>query len=88
MCKTMTQTIKSLKGFVQKISNVSPAADEVLLYRGHSNRSEYKLIPSVLRDDASNKNEYAILRELVSSHPHEFNSDSTTSPSISLKMPC
>ncbi|MBF0373610.1 MAG: FRG domain-containing protein [Alphaproteobacteria bacterium] len=74
----MTPTIASLNEFIQKIISVSPATNEVLLYRGHSNRSKCKLLPSVLRTEKLKNKECAILRELVSSHPEEFNSDYTT----------
>jgi hypothetical protein len=74
----MSQTITSLTGFVRKIRDVKPAADEVLLYRGHSNRREFKLVPSVLREDRYRNAEHTILRELVASHPSEFASDTST----------
>ncbi|AVS93785.1 hypothetical protein C8246_20815 [Paracidovorax avenae] len=74
----MTQTIASLEGYVRKIRSVTPANDEVLLYRGHSNRRAYKLIPSLLREDKYEKAEHRILRELVASHPSEFSTDATT----------
>lgn len=74
----MTQTISSLEGFVRKIRNVTPAGDEVLLYRGHSNRLEYKLVPSLLREDRFRNAEHAILRELVATQPTEFETDRST----------
>ncbi len=74
----MTQTISSLEGFVRKIRNVKPEHDEVLIYRGHSNRRTYKLIPSLLREQRYRDAEHTILRELVSTHPADFASDSTT----------
>jgi hypothetical protein len=74
----MSQTITSLEGFVRKIRNATPAADEVHLYRGHSNRRLFKLIPSVLREEKFRVEEHTILRELVASHPSEFASDSST----------
>ncbi len=74
----MTQTITSLEGFVRKIRAVTPANDEVLLYRGHSNRREFKLIPFVLREQKFKDGEETILRELVASHPAEFSGDSST----------
>jgi len=74
----MSQTITSLEGFVRKIRQVAPGPDEVLLYRGHSNASHHKLIPSVLRELKSRNAEHTILRELVSSHPHEFERDRST----------
>ncbi len=74
----MTQTISSLEGYVRKIRNVTPANDEVLLYRGHSNRREYKLVPSLLREEKFQNAEHLILRELVATQPAEFESDRST----------
>ena len=74
----MTQTISSLTGFTGKIRSVTPAPDEVLLYRGHPDRRKYKLLPSVLREDKFKNAEETILRELVASHPAEFSSDFST----------
>jgi hypothetical protein len=74
----MSQTITSLEGFIRKIAKVTAAADEVLLYRGHSNRRLFKLLPSVLRENKYSDGEHAILRELVASHPGEFAADRST----------
>lgn len=74
----MSQAITSLEGFTRKIRSVQPAADEVLLYRGHSDRRAYRLLPSVMRESRLLSGEHKMLRELVSSHPSEFASDSTT----------
>ena len=46
----MAQTISSLEGYTRKIRAIQPAPDEVLLYRGHSDRKKFKLLPSVLRE--------------------------------------
>ena len=73
----MTQTISSLTGFVNKIRDVQPAEDEVLLYRGHSKR-EFRLLPLVLREPEYAQAEHSMLHELVASHPAEFASDITT----------
>lgn len=74
----MPKTIASLEGFVRKIRQVTPATDEVLLYRGHSDRVKFKLVPSVLREVKYRDAEHQILRELVASHPNEFSQDGTT----------
>ena len=74
----MGRTITSLTGYIGKISEVQPAQDELLLYRGHSNKPDFKLLPSVLRDRKFVEAEHAILRELVASHPAEFATDTTT----------
>lgn len=74
----MTQTITSLGGFARKIREVTPANDEVLVYRGHSNRKKFKLIPFVLREKKFKDAEENILRELVASHPADFAADTST----------
>ena len=74
----MAQTISSLEGFVRKIRQFTPATDEVLLYRGHSDRKNFKLVPSVLREVRYQDAEHLILRELVATHPNEFTQDGTT----------
>lgn len=74
----MTQTITSLEGFTRKIRAVTPADDEVLVYRGHSDRRAFKLIPFVLREKKFEDAEETILRELVASHPSEFAADFST----------
>ncbi len=74
----MGQTIGSMEGFMRKIGKILPKDDEVLVYRGHSDRKNYKLQPSVLRGDTFKDKEHAILRELVAAHPAEFAQDSTT----------
>lgn len=73
----MARTITSLEGFARKIRAVVPANDEVLLYRGHPNRT-FTLLPSVMRDGTLFAAEHAILRDLIASHPGDFAQDSTT----------
>jgi len=67
-----------LEGYTRKIRAVIPGTDEVLLYRGHSDRRQFKLLPSVFREQKYADSEHIIVRELVASHPGEFASDSTT----------
>jgi FRG domain len=74
----MSQTIQSLEGFTRKIRKIIPEVDEVLLFRGHSNRRKFKLLPSVMRKPKFQKAEDAILRELIASHPSEFVTDTST----------
>lgn len=71
-------TITSLRDFVKRITDTEIADDEVLLYRGHSRSGDFKLIPSVLRERKYRDAEHAILREMVSSHPADFEVDRTT----------
>lgn len=69
--------ISNLEAFVSAIKRLSPQPDEVLIYRGHSDRG-YRIWPSVLRNDRYMSAESSILRELVASHPNEFSSDHST----------
>jgi hypothetical protein len=71
----MSHTIKTLEGFTRKIRAVLPAADEVLLYRGHADRRNFTLLPSVMREMKFQDAEDTILRDLVASHPSEFATD-------------
>jgi hypothetical protein len=74
----VSRTINSLEDFTREIRAVQPAADEVLLYRGHSDRQAFKLLPFVFREQSLIEAEHAILRELIASHPGEFAQDATT----------
>jgi hypothetical protein len=64
----MSQTITRLEASVRKIGNVTPATDEVFLYRGHSNRRLFMLIPSVLREDKFKVAEHTIPPQISSDH--------------------
>lgn len=71
----MSQTISSIGGFIQKISKLPINADEVLFYRGHSDRHEFKLKPSLHRDPGWQDNEHLLVNELISSNPFDFRED-------------
>jgi hypothetical protein len=73
----MSQTISSIRGFIQKISSLKAAADEVLFYRGHSNRPLFKLKPSLHRNQGWEDNEHLLVNELVSSNPFDFREDAS-----------
>jgi len=74
----MSKKIANLEDYVREIRSIRPARDELLLYRGHSDRRKCKLLPSVLREPNLVDSEHEILRELIASHPEEFASDTTT----------
>jgi len=74
----MPQTVKTLEGFTRKIRAVVPAPDEVLLYRGHSDRKKFMLLPSVMREQKYTDAEDRVLLDLVATHPSEFSTDSST----------
>lgn len=66
-----------LQSFIGDI-NAEPADDAtVTVYRGHSNRS-YTLKPTIFRSSAHSANEHLLLRDLVSMHPDQFESDTST----------
>lgn len=73
----MPQTVKSVEGFVRKIRGLPMAPHELLLYRGHSNRRKFRLLPSVLREQKFADAEHTIFRELMASQPSEFAGDRT-----------
>jgi hypothetical protein len=73
----MLQTVTSVEGFVRKIRGIIPAADEILFYRGHSDRRAYRLLPSVLRQVNLTQAEHDVIRELIVAHPSEFSTDRT-----------
>ncbi|AUI65933.1 MULTISPECIES: FRG domain-containing protein [Glaesserella] len=72
--------IKSLTGFIRKISDLSEQLqnDEILLFRGQRNKIHH-LNPNVLRDKNNHpKNEHIMFRELISLYPDRFGSDKNT----------
>lgn len=52
--------------------------DEVIFYRGHSNREKYKLSPAVFRTDEERKAEPTMFRELLISNSPDFRDDHST----------
>jgi FRG domain-containing protein len=73
----MNEPISSLEHFIRAIIEIRPTPGEVLLYRGHRDK-DFRLLPSLLRDQKLLEAEPTILRELVASHPAAFDSDTTT----------
>ncbi|WP_420391047.1 FRG domain-containing protein [Marinobacter sp.] len=73
----MGQSITSLEGFIRKIRDVQPNEDEVLLYRGHAKRLGRKVHPWVLREEDLAENEHNMIREIIATHPSEFDHDTT-----------
>lgn len=74
----MSKGITSTEGFLRKVYKLTPAADEQLFYRGHSDRDAYTLHPSLLRKPNLEEREHFLFRELILSHPGEFAGDTTT----------
>jgi len=75
--------LTSIRGFIDRIDGLSAGPDEHLFFRGHSNRDEYYIEPSVFRKskDGTHKGkevEHILFRELITTNPSEFQSDTST----------
>ena len=70
--------IATVAEFVERIIGTSHDMNQILFYRGHSDRANHTLLPSVLRKTAWQDREHEMLREVVASHPSEFDRDSAT----------
>jgi len=71
----MSRSITSVEGFFRKVSKLETKEFEVLFYRGHSNRREFKLRPSLYRDSGWRKREHFLVNDLLSSNPSDFRDD-------------
>ncbi len=65
--------------FVKTISaeNSSPGLGTEYYYRGHSNK-DYKLTPSIYRNEELINNEHNIFRQAIVNNPHDFSNCKTT----------
>ncbi|OQW40913.1 MAG: hypothetical protein A4S08_03415 [Proteobacteria bacterium SG_bin4] len=71
------ELITSVYEFVKVITSDKFYDEKSLIaFRGHADES-FKLEPKVLRKEHYKKNEDRLLRDLIASHPHEFNYDRT-----------
>ncbi|NTI46630.1 FRG domain-containing protein [Agrobacterium rhizogenes] len=73
-------TIDSLEAFVREIMNLNPEPDEEILYRGHFDQKNYKLIPTLFRTHKNGapmwlSKEDVIVRELMATQALAFASD-------------
>jgi len=69
--------ISSLSDFVEKITgDMLFDGNYPVAFRGHGDRS-WQLVPKALREDYFQQNEHRLLRDLISFHPQEFDSDRT-----------
>ncbi|MDG6093723.1 FRG domain-containing protein [Acetobacter sp. AN02] len=69
-------SIKSVTDFVRIILGWSVAKNAVVTYRGHGS-TDFKLIPSIFRKEATRENEHILLRELIAAHPEDFDRDTS-----------
>lgn len=71
----MSRSITSVEGFIRKVSKLEKKEYEVLFYRGHSNRREFKLKPSLYRDSGWRRREHFLVNDLLSANPSDFRDD-------------
>lgn len=77
------EKISSLRGFISKVITGNKNNSIEVFYRGHSDKDEYKLEPSLFRKDKDGNylyldNEDTLYRELITSNPSEFSLDQYT----------
>ncbi len=75
--------LTSLRGFIERIDRLSAGIGEHLFFRGHSDRDKYYIEPSVFRKNDSGayigkELEHILFRELITTNPSEFQSDTST----------
>ena len=75
--------VTTVQGFIGKVLSSEREGGSEVFYRGHSNKSKYKLEPSLFRkDDDGNylylENEHILYRELIVSNSADFQSDEYT----------
>lgn len=71
----MSRSITSVEGFIRKISKLHAEPNERIFYRGHSDRLEFKLKPSLYRNSGWRKNEQLLVNDLLSANPSDFRDD-------------
>lgn len=74
----MSKGITSTEGLIRKVFSINRAEDEVLFYRGHSNKDKYKLEPSLYRSTQLLSSENLLYNELIAANPSDFSSDFST----------
>ncbi|WP_108786799.1 FRG domain-containing protein [Falsiruegeria mediterranea] len=70
--------VRSLAEYLERISSLNKKQKRGrLLYRGHSNK-KYSATPSVFRNPRWRKNETEMIKQLLASHPLDFERETTT----------
>jgi hypothetical protein len=70
--------LTTLKGFVGRVEDLQLPRDSEFFFRGHSNKDAYKLTPSAFRKRKGKEAEHVLFRELISTNPREFESDTSS----------
>ena len=81
--KSNQPKVSSVQGFIAKVLSFEIYSGHEVFYRGHSNKTKYKLEPSLFRkDDDGNylhlENEHILYRELLVSNSADFQYDEYT----------
>ncbi len=81
--KTHSSRITTVQGFIGKVLSEKAAGEIEVFYRGHSDKSKYKLEPSLFRKDKEGNylylhNEHILYRELIISNSSDFYPDEYT----------
>jgi hypothetical protein len=74
----MAKGITSVEGFVRKVFGMGRRADQAVYYRGHSNRTKYRLVPAVFRTPEERAAEPTMFRELLIASSADFRDDHST----------
>jgi hypothetical protein len=78
-----SRPVSTLQGFIEKVIKSDRREGWEIFYRGHSDKDNYKLEPSLFRKDKHGNykyldNEHILYRELIVSNSSDFNSDENT----------
>ncbi|WP_079908696.1 FRG domain-containing protein [Paenibacillus sp. 32352] len=75
--------VTSVKSYIEAIFHLGNNKDNNTFYRGHSDKIEYKLVPSLFRKDKSGNykfldNENLMFNEMILSNSSDFSTDTST----------
>ncbi|URJ44475.3 FRG domain-containing protein [Paenibacillus polymyxa] len=78
-----TLMVESVKSYIETIFDLNDDQDNDVFYRGHSDKKEYKLVPSLFRKDKSGNykfldNENVMFNEMILSNSSDFSTDAST----------
>ncbi|GKV79125.1 hypothetical protein PEC106568_42980 [Pectobacterium carotovorum subsp. carotovorum] len=81
--KSNNPKVKTVQGFIGKVLATERKVGSEVFYRGHSNKSKYKLEPSLFRKDGEGnplyiESEHLLYKELIVSNSADFQSDENT----------
>ena len=70
----MSEPIENLSEFVDKVADLDITEGRSLFFRGHANQ-EYRIQPSLFRNEGYMRNERRMVKEVISENPGDFKSD-------------